>query len=122
MNYRKPYAVAIACAVFLVAAIILAGNLANAAIAASPACHDDRAACSGQPTCAAEDMPCWTWSIHGNQRRGLILKPSASYPYGQFRVVGVCRFQRLSAARRIDWKRSARLRGDWTALNSFDCD
>jgi hypothetical protein len=95
---------------------------ASYADAASPACHDDRPACAGKPACAAEDLPCWTWSIHGNQRRGIITKPSRSYPHGAFRVVGVCGFQRLYHARRIDWKRTERLRGDWTALHSFDCD
>lgn len=121
MSYRIPFACAVLCALCLIAAVVLAGNLASTAIAASPTCHDDRAACEGKPACAAEDMPCWAWSIHGNQKRGVILK-SRSYPGGAFRAVGICRFQRLVAAKRIDWKRTDRLRGDWTALHSFDCD
>ena len=121
MTYRRAYLLAILSAAFMVAAILLAGSLASEAVAAQPACHDDRAACEGKPTCAAEDMPCWTWSIHGNMRRGVILK-SRRYAGGYFAVVGVCRFQRLYHAKRIDWERTDRLRGDWTALHSFDCD
>lgn len=94
MNYRRAYLYALACAACLVAAAILAGSLASAAVAAP------RAACE-------EDQTCWTWSTMGNLDRGVYVRGRRA-----IRVVDPCTFAYLDHRGRIDWKRTPRLRGD----------
>jgi hypothetical protein len=59
--------------------------------------------------CGQEDEPTWVWSRCGNRRRGLTTRD------GRRLVVGPSAFRALDAARFIDWARSPRLRGDYTA-------
>lgn len=57
----------------------------------------------------AEDAPCWSWSTMGDHARGVTLKD------GRHVVVRPCRFAQLDRAKRIDWQRTPRLKGDAVA-------
>ena len=69
------------------------------------------AAQSAQSRPCAEDAPCWTWSTMGNRQRGITLKG------GKHVVVKPLRFAQLWDAGRIDWRKSAHLRGDYIAYS-----
>ncbi len=71
---------------------------------------------SAAKTCQEDDQ-CWTWSTMGNKERGVILKPGVTCTtrtsYNGTRcVVNAKQFCKLNKAKRIDWKRTERLRGD----------
>ena len=63
---------------------------------------------TGRPVAraCAEDAPCWNWATMGNHKRAIVTIG------GRKLVVGPIRYGRLNRAFRIDWARSARLRGD----------
>ncbi len=73
-------------------ALLVAALLAVNADAAPAVCH--------------EDAPCWNWRTMGNGTRGVVTLA------GRFKVVDGRHFDELRRVKRIDWTRSACLRGD----------
>lgn len=93
--------------------VILAASIAmlGASFTAPVAQADTRPDPCAGAVVQYEDDPCWTWTRDGNGRRGVTLKS------GAIRVVGTCAFRKLDRRGAIDWTRTDRLRGDFTARN-----
>lgn len=65
---------------------------------------------AASPVCV-EDDPCFRWDMMGNRERGI-------YIYGRTArvIVSPCGYARLHA--RINWTRTPRVRGDYSALHA----
>ncbi len=74
------------------AALVLWAGVDKALAAAPAVCH--------------EDAPCWNWRTMGDGERGVVTLA------GRFKVVDGHHFDELRRVKRIDWTRTARLRGD----------
>jgi hypothetical protein len=69
-----------------------------------------------QDRCIEDDPSgCWSWSKHGNQRRGITTTS------GRHIVVGPCRFAKLDRRDRIDRTQTPKLKGDGWARRHGCC-
>lgn len=94
MNYRRAQIFAVLCALAMTGAVVLAGIMA------------DRAVAHHGGYCA-EDEPCWRWPTMGNLQRGVYL-----YERKRVRIVDACDFAWFDFRARIDWSRTRHLPGD----------
>lgn len=104
MTLRHAYIIAAVYAALFCSLCAFAGHAL-----AAPSPHGAR--------CGAEDSASWVWSRCGNRKRGITVK--RAYVIDGSRTgrytVGPCDFARYAARNMIDWRRTPRLRGDYSA-------